>query len=264
MGIGRMWHRKGPIVAVGVVVGSLVSPAGAQPVDSFGRNVPVASMVERVVPPEWRGQVRVEGEAVARRPVSWQPGPDWRTVVRTAVSRVGLEMAEESEGRFVIRERPRNAAAASSREASRGGGAGGVPAERALPREEVPLPPPPAPSETSGRPPQGSGEGAGRSAGAREAAREARPVARSEGQWRARRGQTLEQALAEWAARAGWTLVYNTNVIHDIQADFVFSGEFIEAASSLITAIEARPVPRAVFYRGNRVLVISTSMEDVR
>jgi hypothetical protein len=85
--------------------------------------------------------------------------------------------------------------------------------------------------------------------------------ATEQGVWRARRGQTLDQVLAEWSERAGWTLVFNTPIVYEMQAGIELRGEFIDAAASLINSIQARPLPRAVFYRGNRVLVVSNSFE---
>jgi hypothetical protein len=55
--------------------------------------------------------------------------------------------------------------------------------------------------------------------------------------------------------------VFNTPIVYEMQAGLELRGEFIDAAASLINSIQARPLPRAVFYRGNRVLVVSNSFE---
>lgn len=193
-------------------------PALAQPVQSHGRDVPLQAALARLVPGEVR--VALDDPALADRPISWSPGPDWRVVLRTALERQGLRL-EGAGSEFAIREIPRPPPRAPARRTE-------AQAER-LPSRE-----PPRPSQTEA------------------------------GLWRARAGQTLEQVLGEWAARAGWTLVFNTAIVHDLQAPFEARGEFVDAASQLIKAIEARPAPRGVFYLGNRVLVVTTSLEEAR
>ncbi len=80
-----------------------------------------------------------------------------------------------------------------------------------------------------------------------------------DGAWRAVRGESLDQVLGDWAERAGWTLVFNSPVIYEIQAGAEFQGEFTEAVAALVRSVRARPVPIATFYRGNSVLVISNN-----
>lgn len=81
------------------------------------------------------------------------------------------------------------------------------------------------------------------------------------GTWRAVRGESLDQVLGDWADKAGWTLVFNSQVIYDIQAGAEFNGEFTESVASLIRSVHARPVPTVIFYRGNKTLVVSNNVD---
>ncbi|MDR0449019.1 MAG: toxin co-regulated pilus biosynthesis Q family protein [Rickettsiales bacterium] len=72
-------------------------------------------------------------------------------------------------------------------------------------------------------------------------------------------GKTLRQVLEEWAQAAGWELVWNTSREYPVAASAVFEGRFMDVSSALVRNFSrANPVPYARFYKGNKVLVVST------
>ena len=78
--------------------------------------------------------------------------------------------------------------------------------------------------------------------------------------WVVANGQTLRDVLQSWCDKEGWDLVWTTSREYPIQASAVFKGRFVDVASALVRNFgRATPVPYAKFYKGNRVLVISTS-----
>jgi len=77
--------------------------------------------------------------------------------------------------------------------------------------------------------------------------------------WVVASGQTLREVLSAWCDKEGWDLVWSTTREYPIEASAVFRGRFVDVASALVRNFErAMPVPYAKFYKGNRVLVIST------
>ena len=80
--------------------------------------------------------------------------------------------------------------------------------------------------------------------------------------WVVASGQTLREVLQSWCDRAGWDLVWTTAREYPIEASAVFKGRFMDVASALIRNFErATPIPYAKFYKGNRVVVVSTAEE---
>lgn len=80
--------------------------------------------------------------------------------------------------------------------------------------------------------------------------------------WVVASGQTLREVLQSWCDKEGWDLVWATSREYPIQASAVFKGRFVDVASAVVRNFErAIPVPYAKFYKGNRVLVISTTEE---
>ena len=72
-------------------------------------------------------------------------------------------------------------------------------------------------------------------------------------------GQSLREVLKVWCEKEGWDFVWATNREYPIEASAVFKGRFIDVASALVRNFSrANPTPYAKFYKGNRVLVIST------
>jgi hypothetical protein len=75
-------------------------------------------------------------------------------------------------------------------------------------------------------------------------------------------GRTLRSVLQEWCDKEGWDLVWNTSREYPIQASAVFKGRFMDVSSALVRNFSrANPVPYAKFYKGNRVLLVSTNEE---
>ncbi len=80
--------------------------------------------------------------------------------------------------------------------------------------------------------------------------------------WVVANGQTLREVLQSWCDKEGWDLVWTTPREYPIEASAVFKGRFVDVASALVRNFgRATPVPYAKFYKGNRVLVISTNEE---
>jgi hypothetical protein len=92
-----------------------------------------------------------------------------------------------------------------------------------------------------------------------EAPREVADQVRS---WVVASGQTLRQVLQDWCDKEGWDLVWATSREYPIEASAVFKGRFTDVSSALVRNFSrATPVPYAKFYKGNRVLVVSTTEE---
>ncbi len=80
--------------------------------------------------------------------------------------------------------------------------------------------------------------------------------------WVVANGQTLREVLQNWCDKEGWDLVWTTPREYPIEASAVFKGRFVDVASALVRNFgRATPIPYAKFYKGNRVLVISTVEE---
>ena len=80
--------------------------------------------------------------------------------------------------------------------------------------------------------------------------------------WVVASGQTLRQVLQSWCDKEGWDLVWTTSREYPIEASAVFKGRFVDVASALVRNFErATPIPYAKFYKGNRVIVVSTAEE---
>ncbi|MBQ8042381.1 MAG: toxin co-regulated pilus biosynthesis Q family protein, partial [Alphaproteobacteria bacterium] len=80
--------------------------------------------------------------------------------------------------------------------------------------------------------------------------------------WVVANGQTLREVLQSWCNKEGWDLVWTTSREYPIEASAVFKGRFVDVASALVRNFgRATPIPYAKFYKGNRVLVISTTEE---
>ena len=80
--------------------------------------------------------------------------------------------------------------------------------------------------------------------------------------WVVANGQTLREVLQDWCNKEGWDLVWATSREYPIEASAVFKGRFVDVASALVRNFaRATPIPYAKFYKGNRVLVVSTTEE---
>lgn len=86
------------------------------------------------------------------------------------------------------------------------------------------------------------------------------PVGDQVRSWVVASGQTLHEVLQDWANKEGWDLVWGTEREYPIEASAVFKGRFVDVSSALVRNFgRATPVPYAKFYKGNRVLVITTT-----
>ena len=80
--------------------------------------------------------------------------------------------------------------------------------------------------------------------------------------WVVANGQTLREVLQTWCDKVGWDVVWTTPREYPCEASAGFKGRFVDVASALVRNFgRATPVPYAKFYKGNRVLVISTNEE---
>ncbi len=80
--------------------------------------------------------------------------------------------------------------------------------------------------------------------------------------WVVANGQTLREVLQNWCDKEGWDLVWATSREYPIEASAVFKGRFVDVASALVRNFgRATPIPYAKFYKGNRVLLITTTEE---
>jgi hypothetical protein len=80
--------------------------------------------------------------------------------------------------------------------------------------------------------------------------------------WVVASGQTLREVLQKWCDKEGWDLVWGTAREYPIEASAVFKGRFVDVSSALVRNFgRATPIPYAKFYKGNRVLVVSTNEE---
>ncbi len=81
--------------------------------------------------------------------------------------------------------------------------------------------------------------------------------------WVATEGSTLRGLLTEWGDQAGWRVVWNMDRDYTLEAGAVFRGRFVDVSSALLRSFaRARPAPKGVFYKGNKVLVISTREDE--
>ena len=80
--------------------------------------------------------------------------------------------------------------------------------------------------------------------------------------WLAPEGAALRSLLMDWSDRAGWKVIWKSDREYILEAGAVFRGRYMDVTSALIrTFARARPAPIATFYKGNKVLLITT-LED--
>jgi len=81
--------------------------------------------------------------------------------------------------------------------------------------------------------------------------------------WVVMSGQNLREVLQSWCDKEGWDLIWNTPREYPIAASAVFKGQFLDVSSALVRNFSrAMPIPYAKFYKGNRVLVVSTTEDN--
>ena len=81
--------------------------------------------------------------------------------------------------------------------------------------------------------------------------------------WVAAEGTTLRSLLIDWGNHVGWRVVWNMDRDYTLEAGAIFRGRFVEVASALLRSFaRAVPAPKGVFYKGNKVLVVSTREDE--
>lgn len=81
--------------------------------------------------------------------------------------------------------------------------------------------------------------------------------------WVAAEGSTLRELLLDWGDRVGWRVVWNMDRDYTLEAGAVFRGRFVDVSAALLRSFaRATPAPKGVFYKGNKVLVISTREDE--
>lgn len=81
--------------------------------------------------------------------------------------------------------------------------------------------------------------------------------------WEAKAGDTLRGLLMQWADKSGWTVIWKLDRDYHLEAGVIFRGTFTEVSGALIRSFaRATPAPIGTFYKGNRVLVISTQEDE--
>lgn len=81
--------------------------------------------------------------------------------------------------------------------------------------------------------------------------------------WEAKAGDTLRALLMQWGEKSGWTVIWKLDRDYHLEAGVIFRGTFTEVSGALIRSFaRATPAPIGTFYKGNRVLVISTQEDE--
>lgn len=72
--------------------------------------------------------------------------------------------------------------------------------------------------------------------------------------------KTLNFTLARWTAMAGWQLLWELPVDYAVEARTTLNGSFEQAVEMVVRSMETAEIPiKAIFYKGNRVLRITSS-----
>lgn len=81
--------------------------------------------------------------------------------------------------------------------------------------------------------------------------------------WLATEGSSVRSLLTQWGDKAGWRVVWSTDREYILEAGAMFRGRFMDVASALIRSFaRATPAPWGTFYKGNRVLVVTTQEDE--
>ena len=81
--------------------------------------------------------------------------------------------------------------------------------------------------------------------------------------WIAPQGTTLRTLLTEWGEASGWRVVWNMDRDYSLDASAIFRGQFTSVSAALLRSFaRAMPAPKGVFYKGNKVLVVSTREDE--
>lgn len=72
--------------------------------------------------------------------------------------------------------------------------------------------------------------------------------------------KTLNFTLARWTAMAGWQLLWELPVDYVVEARTTLNGSFEQAVEMVVRGMENAEIPvKAIFYKGNKVLRITSS-----
>ena len=242
-------------------------------IEGFGTDIPLSFAVKQIVPEGFQVSFGTGVDQSAK--VSWKGGDDWHAVLERMAS--GSHLSVTYQGAKVVRITQAGGVSSvtaaawspSGDEKPRGG-------FMIVPYQAPKAEPAPAPAPAPAPEPAAAPEPA-KAAPAAEAARKAAPVAEATRTepvveaapiatvevWRAPKGETADQVISGWAERAGWTTVFRTRVLYDVEASADFSGNFVEATSAFVKSIQAKPQLRATFYQGNNVVVLSNDADQV-
>ena len=81
--------------------------------------------------------------------------------------------------------------------------------------------------------------------------------------WIAKPGDTVQGLLLEWSEESGWTLISKLDKDYILEAGVVFRGTYMDVSMALLRSFaRAVPAPIGTFYKGNRVLVVSTREDE--
>ena len=81
--------------------------------------------------------------------------------------------------------------------------------------------------------------------------------------WLAAEGSSVRSLLTEWGDKSGWRVVWSTDREYILEAGAMFRGRFMDVASALIRSFaRVRPAPWGTFYKGNRVLLVTTQEDE--
>lgn len=81
--------------------------------------------------------------------------------------------------------------------------------------------------------------------------------------WVAKPGDTVQGLLMKWSEESGWTLIWKLDRDYILEAGVVFRGTYMDVAMALLRSFaRAMPAPIGTFYKGNRVLVVSTREDE--
>lgn len=81
--------------------------------------------------------------------------------------------------------------------------------------------------------------------------------------WVAKPGDTVQGLLMKWSEESGWTLIWKLDRDYILEAGVVFRGTYMDVSMALLRSFaRAVPAPIGTFYKGNRVLVVSTREDE--
>lgn len=217
------------------------SPAGAQSIEGFGRDIPLSLAVKQIAPAG--AKVSFGNGVDVRERVTWEGGDDWHRVLDAVATSRGYVVTYAGRSVRITRQgdpNPPIEPARAVQQAAAGGQGGivfvpyrggGAPAPAAAPGSEgwKPYGGPPAP-----------------------------PAPPPPAAWRADKDASLRGLLEAWGSRSGWSIVWKSQYEYRLQAGAQFAGDFVQASGELIRSVgEVQPRLNVTFFKGNRVLVVS-------